>query len=241
MSHDVIEQKNSRKNKFIANFAKRTENSLLKYADEVYTFSKKDSQLIFDLYSIQAEEAALYIEPQALKLPYDKIELDNCFVFYGAWNRKENYEGLEWFLNEIYPKIQSKVFFKIIGGGLSDQLQKKINIEQGIEYLGFVDDPYTIIASANALIAPVLSGAGVKVKVIEALATGTPVIGTQIAMEGIDNFEIDKFQMLTTAESIEDYCYIIDNFGRRSKEFKIRAKEWFSANYCSSKIIDKIL
>ena len=42
-----------------------------------------------------------------------------------------------------------------------------------------------MIANSRALIAPVFSGAGVKVKVLEALACGTPVVGTDIAFEGI--------------------------------------------------------
>ena len=55
--------------------------------------------------------------------------------------------------------------------------------------LGFVDNPYKIMSESLGLIAPLFHGAGIKVKVIESLACGTPVIGTEVAFEGIDFIE----------------------------------------------------
>ncbi len=54
-----------------------------------------------------------------------------------------------------------------------------------MELLGFVENPYPVLAGARALIAPLFQGAGVKFKVLEALACGTTVVGTEIALEGI--------------------------------------------------------
>ena len=51
--------------------------------------------------------------------------------------------------------------------------------------MGFVDDPYLLLSHAKALVSPLFNGAGIKVKVIESLACGTPVIGTEIAFEGL--------------------------------------------------------
>jgi glycosyltransferase involved in cell wall biosynthesis len=68
---------------------------------------------------------------------------------------------------------------------------QKISLKKlgNIKILSFIKNPYKIISESQILVAPLFEGAGVKVKVIESLACGTPVVGTEIAFEGI---EFDK-------------------------------------------------
>ena len=136
---------------------------------------------------------------------------------------------------QFFPKIYEKQ--RKFGGKLPQPLRERISSLPNVEYLGFVDDPYLIIANAKAEIAPLHMGAGVKVKCIEAMACGTIVIGTEVAFEGID--EIYGNAMLK-ADTPEEYIKTMMNI-RQSLEDKKRLKEFFIQNYNHKSVVAYIL
>ena len=100
-------------------------------------------------------------------------------------------------------------------------------------YEGWLLDPYVRIANAKALIAPLFQGAGVKVKVIEALACGTPVIGTSVALEGIPVYMDNALYHFDNAD---DLYRILDKFDV-DLNTKLRIKKNFIANYMGKNIL----
>lgn len=216
MAHDVIYQMYERKKlfckKLILPFIRYSESFLLHSCKTTLCFSNKDKALISQLYSINASVVSFYLDPLLATIKLEEIKIDNYFVLYGAWGRKENYQGLEWFLNYVYVKIQNKLKLVIIGGGMNDKMQNKLSQYSNINYLGYVDNPYLLISKAQALIAPLFSGAGVKVKVIESLALGTPVIGTGIAFEGIEQFEVNHLSPMMLVESYNEFINAMTNY-----------------------------
>lgn len=183
MSHDVIGQRYERKHKLIGSWAKISEKWILNNCNNVYTFSQKDSSLLNNWYNISSVPTSFYFEKNVEDAVPDKI--GSYFVFFAMWKRPDNYEGLNWFLKNVLPQLND-ISFKIIGTGLPENIKTSISTYKNVEYLGFVDNPYPIIANSLALVSPLFQGAGVKVKVLDALAVGTPIIGTEISFEGID-------------------------------------------------------
>ena len=155
--------------------------------------------------------------------------IKNRFCFYGAWNRAENSECLEWFLSKVYPKLSTDFEFVVIGGGMSETLKNRLTSYKNISYLGFVDDPIKEIAHCQALIAPLHKGAGVKVKVIDALSSGTCVVGTSIAFEGIEDNKENK--LFFRAESIDGFIAILNNWRTIDVSVKQKAADEFFARY----------
>lgn len=184
MSHDIIGQRYERKNKFIGEWAKLSERWVLKSNNKIFTFSQKDSDLLRNWYKLESSSTQFYFEKN-VELAYPK-KIESYFVFFAMWKRPDNYEGLDWFVKNVMPLLKDEQF-KIIGSGLPDYLKETISNLNNVEYLGFVDDPYPIIANSKALISPLFHGAGVKVKVLDALAVGAPIIGTDISFEGVDD------------------------------------------------------
>lgn len=235
MCHDVIAQKYTRKHKYQLPFIKMTENKLLKTAKNIITFSKKDSNYILNTYHLKSIPVNFYLKNG--NFIYNN-EITNSFCFYGAWNRAENYECLILFLRKVYPFVRNDLQFIIIGGGLSEKLKKYISKFSNIQYLGFVDDPVKELSYCQALIAPLRKGAGVKVKVIDALSSGTPVIGSHVAFEGIeDNL---KFKLFHMYDKIEDYIKVINNWNKISMEYKQFAANEFYSRYNQNHFIDHI-
>lgn len=183
MSHDVIAQKYSRHKyaRYLSKWILKTEHLCLKSLNKVFTFSNKDANYIREHYSITPEVVSFYISKEISQIKLSEICIEDYLVLYGAWNRPENQYTLRWLIDN---SIANKV--KIIGGGIPEELKVKLESNRHIECLGFVDNPYPIIAKSKGLIAPLQNGAGVKVKAIESLSLGTPVIGTDITFEGIE-------------------------------------------------------
>lgn len=238
MSHDVIAQKFSRDciYKPLLYWIKRTERKCLGGLNEIYTFSKKDSDFIESYYKRNSSPVSFYIEPEILNLDYGSIdEVEDYYVMYGAWNRNENQESIKWVLKN---KISDRVNIKVIGGGMPEFLKDALR-NSNIDYCGFIDNPYPIIAKSKGLIAPLFHGAGVKVKVIECLALGTPVIGNNVTFEGIDNFSVRNISALV---NIDDDVFetAISDFNDITKEDKIEIRNYFLSTYGSIKLIDKL-
>ena len=162
--------------------------------------------------------------------------IENRFCFYGAWNRAENSEALEWFLKEVYPKITQDFEFVVIGGGMSEKLQEKLLRYKNFSYLGFVDDPIKEIARCQALIAPLFKGAGVKVKVIDALSSGTCVVGTAVAFEGIEDNA--KNRLFFFSDSADGFVAILNNWRTIDKEAKQQAADEFFTRYNTNHFAD---
>ena len=230
MAHDVMAQKYSRMKTYLRPWAVMSERSILKRGI-VFTFSEKDCALIKELYHIPSYSTTFFLSPEVqAAIP---TECDDYFVFFGGWGREENHEPLEWFIDEVNPHIP-QYKYKIIGGGLPARIEKKL--PENFEYLGFVDNPYPIIANARAEIAPIRKGAGVKVKCIDALGCGTPVIGTDVAFEGIPG---EFIQFMIYANTVEDY---IESIGRMnySIEERVNFKHHFAEKYNRKLILDYI-
>lgn len=204
MAHDVIGQKYERKGWFPA-WTRWSENKMYAKAQNVFTFSHKDSNLLKEKYGIESTPTSFFLQKESIEaMPLQDNEI--YYVFYGAWGRNVNYESLEWFLDNVMPRLDASKKFKIIGRGLPKHVVEKVEKFNNIEQLGFVDNPYQVIANAQALISPLHDGAGVKVKVIESLACGTPIIGTKLSFEGIDDI---YSSFMHIAETPEDYMKCI--------------------------------
>ena len=234
IAHDVLFQRYSRHNAILGLWSKWTERRLLRQNNsDIFTFSEKDKQLISDNYKIKSHVTGFFLDDNVLE-SYP-ILMKDYFVFFARWSRKDNSEGLLWFFENVFPFLNESYQFKIIGLELSNNIIKKIQ-NPNVEILGFVENPYQIISEAKALIAPLFNGAGVKVKVIEALACGTPVIGSDISFEGIDD-ENKKF--LNKCNSTKDYLKVMANVNVTLEE-RINFKKNFILRNNSQNILEFI-
>ena len=188
MCHDVICQKFARAGALQLPWIHTCEGTLLASASNIFTFSQKDCDLVACNYNLPASYVNFYLKGGRFEYPDSEgFVTARRFCFYGARSRPENAESLEWFMNHVFPLLDSSLEFIVIGGGMSSALRKRVGGYKNMKVLGFVSDPVQEIARCQALVAPLLKGAGVKVKVIDALSSGTAVIGSSVALEGIES------------------------------------------------------
>lgn len=127
----------------------------------------------------------IQISPREKILPFEQRK--NIF-FIGGFGHRPNQDAMIWFLNAIWPLIREKdptIEFHIFGSSLSKQLKESFEKFPGVKVKGFVEQ-LEILRTYRLSVAPLRYGAGIKGKVATSLAMGIPVVGTTIAMEGMD-------------------------------------------------------
>lgn len=117
-------------------------------------------------------------------------------LFVGGFTHAPNLDAVNWYIDEIFPKVwnQVKAPFVIVGSNAPDEL-KSLKME-GVELKGFVSDEELeqLYDECRIAIVPLRYGAGIKGKVIEALYNGIPLITTSVGAEGIS--KIDEYAMI---------------------------------------------
>lgn len=227
MSHDVMVQRFARMGNEISKaLIIKGEGMLMKLPNTItFSFSEKDRKIIYDTYGVDSRVTNFYLDEMVVNAK--PTQIDRRIVFMGKWKRADNFDGLKWFFDNVYDNIDKNYRICIIGKWLPKNFIARVAALQNVEYLGFVANPYELIANSVATICPIFSGAGVKVKVVESLACGTPVIGSKIAFEGISE-EFDKFMIYANqpneyAEKIKSLCMMLEE--------RQTFKEKFLSNY----------
>ena len=121
-------------------------------------------------------------------------------LFVGALHRRENSDGIRWFLDEVWPAVRQRVpEAKLVIAGANPPDHIKSAAGSHVDVTGYRRDLSSLYADADVFVAPLLSGAGLKFKVAQAMIFGLPVVATEIAAEG---FERDVFAAVTSDPGI---------------------------------------
>lgn len=105
----------------------------------------------------------------------------------GLMGYKPNSEGVDWFLKNVWLKVHERwpnLKYAIAGGGASLEKMTSWAKYPNVEPLGFVDDIDALYQKSIAVVAPILSGAGTCIKVVEAVVHGRMILCTQKATRG---------------------------------------------------------
>jgi glycosyltransferase involved in cell wall biosynthesis len=108
-------------------------------------------------------------------------------LFLGSFRHQPNQEALHWFLREVLPRIrESRPQARLVIVGSDPPPRHGLpNQGEGVELAGFVEDVREPLARYAVFVCPILSGSGVRVKLLEAFAAGIPVVSTYVGAEGL--------------------------------------------------------
>ncbi len=176
---------------------------LLKRFDACTVVSKGEQRLLAQM---APDYGPVKIVPNGVSLEdYLGVEKDpqrDTLIFTGSFTYRPNYEAMRWFLKEVYPQVRRRIpQVHLLITGNHDELP--LPDETGVTRTGFVPDVRPMIAGSWASLAPIQSGGGTRLKILEAMAMGTPVIATSKGIEGID---ARHEQHLLIADTPEEYA-----------------------------------
>ena len=170
------------------------EKYVINNADAVICLSQKDCERFKELYACPSQK--LFINPVCLGQILDDfreeyIDLPSkYFLITGSLWYGANCEGIIWFINKVWKRFSLDErcgYSLVLAGSRPSKKLKKIVNELDDVYI--VDSPKRmtkIFQNAYIYIAPILSGAGMKVKVAEALSYGLNIFATEHALQGYD-------------------------------------------------------
>jgi glycosyltransferase involved in cell wall biosynthesis len=127
----------------------------------------------------------------------------NHLAFNGALTYSANYDAMQYFLAEIYPRIQAQVpdVSLTISGSTSGVDLAGLRLDESVHLSGYVEDIRPLVAGAWVCVVPIRQGGGTRLKILEAMALGTPVVATSKGAEGLD---VAPGQEILLADDPED-------------------------------------
>ena len=177
-----------------------------------------------------------YVMPVAVNLPALHATLHPLYkkrvFFIGSLDYMPNQEGLIWFVEKVWKRYfhnTDGVAFHIAGRNAPGKLKKYLK-NQPVNFIGEVDNASHFMQEGGIMVAPVFSGGGIRVKIIEAMANGIPVVSTTIGAEGLDVTNNENIMVADTPEKFaESVNKLLENqtffakIGENAKKF-IRGK-----------------
>ena len=185
---------------YITNYIKTKEIAFLQLFDSIITFSNEDAKKLTDqgLKNIFVSPFAIAIEN--FKVIEGIFELKKL-IFLGPELHVANKDGLTWYAENISERVfQTYNLNTYVIGNWSDAFVKSLEKYPSIKFLGYVKD-INEITKDSAMIVPLRIGSGIRTKVMEAFASGIPVISTSIGIEGIEANCNEHFYLANNEDS----------------------------------------
>lgn len=173
--------------KILASRIKTFEREFLNQYDLLVPITERDGIILDKLGNTRPAHVSPTGIDTTVLIPHSK-KLEHPSLFHiGSLEWAPNQEGLIWFIDKCWPKIHVKfpdLKFYIAGRKAPDWLARRFKAPN-IVFMGEVDDAYQFMNSKSIMVVPLFSGSGMRIKIIEGMALGKPIVSTPIGTEGI--------------------------------------------------------
>jgi glycosyltransferase involved in cell wall biosynthesis len=200
----------------------RWERRVIREVDGAIFISEVDARAVS---SGDAPMQKRYVVPNGINLPSggngDTVSLPTPNVgFLGNMGYPPNIEAVEWLYQEVYEPLRGlrpELNLVVIGRNPSASV-RTLGKQPGVTITGEVDDIWSYIRSIDLFLFPLLRGAGLKNKILEAMFAGRPVVTTAVGNEGIDATDGEEVALCRTAEDFRRTAIrLLDSPGERRR------------------------
>jgi glycosyltransferase involved in cell wall biosynthesis len=185
--------------------SKTAEGNIIPFFDATYVCSETDRAPL----AKQFPDVRVIAVPNVVRMPEPAPSADKVstfqFLFVGTMSYYPNEDAIVWFCTEVLPLLRSigEAAFRVtIVGRTSDAIGPLAEILE-VDVLGEVDSLTECYLEADVAIVPIRAGGGTRIKILEAMSYGIPVISTTVGAEGL---ELDSVTDLVIADSAEEFA-----------------------------------
>lgn len=175
--------------------------------------------------------------------PCNNYNRKDRLIFAGRLDQYSNRDAIIHFCTTVWPQVRDAIpemYFTIIGSNPPHRLVEIAKNDKRIELLGYVDDVRPYFARAMAVVCPIRDGGGTRVKILDAMAMGMPIISTTIGCEGIDVVPgVDLLIADKPGEFIEQILVLYNDDGLRATlgaRARTKAQEIYSWDIIGEKL-----
>jgi len=225
----------------LARTLKNYELDAIETVDGIAAITRKDAAFFRKYCSKPVVDIPYGVYPEEFT-PKTEIEGHPKFYHIGSMNWMPNEEGIRWFIDEVLPKTVEKVpqfVYHLAGRNMPEWLTNLNN--PNINVIGEVPDAKEFVSNHDVAIVPLLSGSGIRIKIIESMAMGKTVITTRVGAEGIlYDEEVNIIIAENVAKMVEAIRSINEN-PQIAVKIGEEARKLVEETYDNRKIISRLL
>jgi polysaccharide biosynthesis protein PslH len=187
---------------------KKYEESIINKFDGIATITNLDLEYLRQI-GCKAPAVNIPFGIDISKYTTKETKNSNSLFYIGALDWLPNLQGLDWFFMNIWDRVHAKfpdVQFHIAGRNMPESFHR--GNYSSMVFHGEVEDAKTFMEEYDIMLVPLLTGSGVRVKIIEGMAMGKPIITTNVGVEGI---ECTFGQDILVANTPEEFACTIYN------------------------------
>lgn len=186
--------------KILSRQLRKYEINSFKKVNAIASISDVDTNFILNILpDVRVETISFAIKIKEFE--FQKKEFTATFGHLGSMDWKPNLEGIAYFIDNVLPTVKEKIphaTFHIAGRNMPEKF--KTDMSKGLIVHGEVESAEKFISSLDALVVPLYSGSGIRIKIVEAMSMGMPVITTVVGAEGL-NVENGKDIFICNSDS----------------------------------------
>jgi glycosyltransferase involved in cell wall biosynthesis len=167
---------------------KQLEKKVLEKTDLMVAISERDRNQLRQLFEVKSITVPTGLN--SYRYPTPKNPRFPSLFFIGALDWMPNQEGLTWFIESVFLRLiqkQPEIQFHIAGRNAPVWLEEKLKeySDRGIIYHGEVENAYEYMNRYAIFISPLLTGSGIRIKILEGMMMQRAIVATSLAAEGI--------------------------------------------------------
>lgn len=245
---------NSLRFRSYASAALQVEKSLFKKIDTFFCCSEEDNIKLTRLNNSIVRGTIIPNGVDLMLNTYDhsdyKYEIKNI-LFCGSLDYLPNKQGISWFYEEVFPTLKQllpSTTLTVIGSCSDLEAYKAIQSDESVNFIGRVDSVLSYYYTSSVAIVPLLSGSGTRLKILEAMSLGNPVVSTSIGASGLD---CKAGEHILIADDPNDFASMIsqlltdkskfDDMRHKALEFVASHYEWRVIGSKVNSVIKKML
>ena len=212
-THDFLTSQFQNTKKFQLGSFFEKEIQLLNLFDKVFVISNEEKYLFSQFIS-----KPIHIITHPLPTNFeDKNVTKKYDLIYVASDNSHNVKAAKWFFESVYPKLNPSIKIMVIG-----KIGKHFNDFSNVEKIDYVVDLKPFYNDSKIAICPMLSGTGLKIKVIEALSFGLPIVCNEKGIDGMLNKSNNGCLVSNDENEFKNYIEKLltdDSFYQKTKQF----------------------
>lgn len=212
----------------------------MKASDRIVVCSELDRDCLIEKFGLPEEK--IWIVPNGITLPEDADNangtnfLDDLndykiALFLGKTSYSPNTKAISIIEHSILPKLRSKnqkILIVVVGGPKEKDFSR---LDEGIIYTGFVPSIQPYLNRADVCIAPLISGSGTRLKILEYAAYRKPIVATSVSAEGLGMLDEQEIFIRDNWDDFADAILSLTNNPDKSKEMGAAAYKKIKDKY----------